>query len=85
MYDPFAEIDRHSRAGTRDLLPETLAKRFTQADASVDGVLCWDIFDFLDVPAAKALAREVVRVLRPELFDKIQELKAEAAKKAATR
>ena len=27
----------------------------------------------------------IVRVLRPELFDKIQELKAEAAKKAATR
>jgi len=28
-------------------------------------VLCWDIFDFLEAPAAKALAREVVRVLRP--------------------
>jgi hypothetical protein len=63
--DLATEIDRHSRAGTRDQLPDTLVKRFTQADASVDGVLCWDIFDFLQVPAAKALAREVVRVLRP--------------------
>jgi len=63
--DLATEIDRHTRAGTRDQLPDTLAKRFTQADASVDGVLCWDIFDFLEVPAAKALAREVVRVLRP--------------------
>ncbi len=29
------------------------------------GVLCWDIFDFLDPKAARALAREIVRVLRP--------------------
>lgn len=63
--DLATEIDRHARAGTRERLPETLAKRFTQPDASVDGVLCWDVFDFLEVPAAKALAREVVRVLRP--------------------
>jgi hypothetical protein len=63
--DLATEIDRHSRAHTRDALPDTLVKRFTMADASVDGVLCWDIFDFLEVAAAKALAREVVRVLRP--------------------
>ena len=63
--DLASEIDKHSRAKTREELPETLAKRFTMPDSSVDGVLCWDIFDFLEVPAAKALAREVVRVLRP--------------------
>jgi hypothetical protein len=28
-------------------------------------VLCWDIFDFLEPAAAKALAREIVRVLKP--------------------
>ena len=38
------------------------SRRRTQ---SVDGVLCWDIFDFLEPAAAKALAREIVRVLRP--------------------
>jgi hypothetical protein len=63
--DLATEIDKHTRARTRDLLPETLAKRFTQVDGAVDGVLCWDIFDFLEVPAAKALAREIVRVLKP--------------------
>jgi hypothetical protein len=63
--DLATEIDKHTRARTRDALPETLAKRFTQADAAVDGVLCWDIFDFLEPAAAKALAREIVRVLRP--------------------
>ena len=63
--DLATEIDRHTRAHTRDALPDTLAKRFTMADASVDGVLCWDIFDFLEPAAAKQLAREIVRVLRP--------------------
>ena len=63
--DLATEIDKHTRARTRDLLPETLGKRFTQADGTVDGVLCWDIFDFLEVAAAKALARDIVRVLKP--------------------
>jgi hypothetical protein len=59
------DIDRHTRAGTREQLPGMLAARFPQTDASVDGVLCWDIFDFLEPVAARALAREIVRVLRP--------------------
>jgi len=63
--DLASELDKHTRAGTRDVLGEALAKRFTQANESVDGVLCWDIFDFLEPPAAKALAREIVRVLKP--------------------
>jgi Methyltransferase domain len=63
--DLAAELDRYTRAGSREGLAESLVKRFGQADASVDGVLCWDIFDFLEAPAAKALAQQVVRVLRP--------------------
>jgi hypothetical protein len=63
--DVAADINRHTRAGTRDALPEILSKRFPKGDATVDGVLCWDIFDFLDRNAAQALAKEVVRVLRP--------------------
>lgn len=63
--DLAAEIDRHTKNKTRDTLPASLAARFTQPDGSVDGVLCWDIFDFLEPAAAKALAQQVVRVLRP--------------------
>jgi hypothetical protein len=63
--DLATEIDRHTRNGTRDGLTASLVKRFVQADASVDGVLCWDVFDFLDQPTARALAQQVVRVLRP--------------------
>jgi hypothetical protein len=63
--DLATEIDKHVRANTRDALAGALVKRFTQDDASVDGVLCWDIFDFLDPAQARGVAQQVVRVLRP--------------------
>jgi hypothetical protein len=63
--DLFADFDRHARAGTLDALAGTFPSRFRHADASVDGVLCWDIFDFLPKPASVALAKEVVRMIRP--------------------
>jgi hypothetical protein len=63
--DLFADFDRHARAGTLDALAGTFPSRFRHADASVDGVLCWDIFDFLPKAASLALAKEVVRMVRP--------------------
>jgi predicted SAM-dependent methyltransferase len=63
--DLIGDIDRHTRAGTLDTFPATLEKRFRHADASVDGILCWDVFDFLDKAATQALARQVIRMLRP--------------------
>jgi hypothetical protein len=63
--DLFADFDRHAKAGTLKELPTTIESRFRHADASVDGVLCWDFFDFLSKPAAEALARQIVRMLRP--------------------
>jgi hypothetical protein len=63
--DLLVDLDRHVRAGTRDALPAALETRFRHADQSVDGVLCWDFFDFLDKTSAQALARQVVRMLRP--------------------
>jgi hypothetical protein len=64
--DIFADLDRHVRNGTVEELPAFLHKRFAHEPASVDGVLCWDIVDYLDRPAAQALAEEVTRVLRPD-------------------
>ena len=63
--DIFADLDRHTRAGTLDALAAGFATRFRHQDASVDGILCWDCFDFLDKAAVAALAREIVRLLRP--------------------
>src|SRR6185295_15645485 len=31
-----------------------------------DGILCWDLFDYLDRPAAQELANQLTRVRRPD-------------------
>ncbi len=61
--DLYSDIERHERSGTTANLASFLAKRFPQADASVDGILCWDLLDFLEPAAAQALAVELSRVL----------------------
>jgi hypothetical protein len=63
--DLVTELDRHMKAGTLDGMPAALAARLNRDDASVDGVLCWDLFDFLPKVAAQTVAREVVRILKP--------------------
>lgn len=64
--DLYADIDRHVRAGTSEALPAFLSSRFDRIDSGVDGVLCWDVFDFLDKPAAQVLAAQLSRVMRPD-------------------
>jgi len=64
--DIFADLDRHIREGRLEQLPEFLKKRLPQTDGNVDGVLCWDLFDYLDRPAAQELANQLTRVLRPD-------------------
>jgi hypothetical protein len=63
--DLFADLDRHGRAGTLAELPDAMSTRFRHADASVDGILCWDYFDFVDKATALALAAQITRMLRP--------------------
>lgn len=63
--DLSADLDRHARAQTMDALPGVFETRFRHADQTVDGLLCWDYFDFLDKPSSQALARQIVRLLRP--------------------
>ncbi len=66
VVDIFADLDRHVREGKLGALPEFLKTRFPQADASVDGILCWDLIDYLERPAAEALASQLTRILRPD-------------------
>jgi hypothetical protein len=62
--DFVADIDRQLRGATTDLAA-TVPTRFAHADASIDGILLWDLFDFLDKATAQALAAQIVRMLRP--------------------
>ena len=64
--DIYADLDRHVRGGKVDDLPAFLEKRFPQSDGTVDGVLCWDMIDYLDRRAAQALVGQLTRVLRPD-------------------
>ena len=60
------DLDRHIKEEKLDALPGFFAQRFRQEDASVDGILCWDVFDYLDRPSAQALATQLTRILKPE-------------------
>ncbi len=62
--DIFADLDRHLREEKIDAFPDYLAKRFSLADGSVDGVLLWDLLDFLDRRSGQALATRIVQLMR---------------------
>ena len=63
--DLFADVERHARENRRDELPAFFETRLRQAEASIDGVLCWDLFDFLDRASAVVLAGRIARMVRP--------------------
>src|SRR5215212_8656266 len=50
--DLFAELDRHVRAGTLEKFTELLRHRFPQVSGSVDGIICWDLIDYMDRASA---------------------------------
>jgi hypothetical protein len=60
--DLYADIDRQRPHGD-EALAAFFAKRFSQEDRSVDGILCWDLIDFLPPLAAQAVAAQLTRVL----------------------
>ena len=64
--DIFADIDRHVRNEKIEAFPGFLKSRFSQADGTVDGILCWDLIDYLDKASAQALADQLTRILRPD-------------------
>jgi hypothetical protein len=64
--DVFKDVDRHAREGTLSQLAGLFEQRFPQDAESIDGIVCWDLFDYLDKKCAPALAVQLARLLRPE-------------------
>ena len=64
--DIFEDLDRFEREGRVPDLAAFLDGRFPQARQSVDGILCWDLFDFLDRRSAQVVAAHLMRVLKPD-------------------
>jgi hypothetical protein len=63
--DVYANLEKFAKENRTKELAEFFKTRFPQADGSFDGILCWDIFDYLDKNAAQVLAREMTRLLKP--------------------
>jgi hypothetical protein len=64
--DLLKDVDRHAREGVLEHLPAFFEKRFPQETGSVDGILCWDVFDYLDKAALRPLAQQLTRILRDD-------------------
>ena len=60
------DIDHHLKNNITEQLPEFFTTRFKEAAGTVDGILCWDVLDYLDRPAAQALATALSSLLRPD-------------------
>ncbi len=66
--DLFRDIDQHVIQGKISALENFFASRFSQPNNSVDCVLAWDIFDYLEHPAKEALAAQLMRIISPSGF-----------------
>ena len=64
--DIAADLDRHVKADTVDQLPKFFESRFAQKAETVDGILCWDVFDYVDRVSAQSLATALTKLLRPD-------------------
>jgi len=63
--DLFAIVETHARAGTRELVGDAVLSRLSREPGSIDGILCWDLFDYLDKQSAPKLATALVTLLKP--------------------
>jgi len=63
--DLYADLERLAAAAALDTLATHLKTRLTHPPESFDGILCWDVFDYLDKPSAQVLAAELVARLKP--------------------
>jgi hypothetical protein len=61
----YADLEQHVRSNTLDAFPDFLKTRFTEEPSGVDGILCWDVIDYLDRRSAIALTDQLARMLRP--------------------
>ena len=65
LEDLFGDLDRYPK-NAETPFAEYLKTRLKHEDGSVDGILCWNFFDYLDLPSANALAAALKKVLRPD-------------------
>jgi Methyltransferase domain len=63
--DLYTEVEAHARRGDHEALAQALAACLPQEPEAFDGILCWDLFDYLDRSTGQAVAARLVALLRP--------------------
>lgn len=63
--DLYADVDQPFARGDGDDLASVLAAKLRQEPGGVDGILAWDVFDYLGRGEASALSRRLTALLRP--------------------
>jgi hypothetical protein len=64
--DVYKDLERFTREGKLEEFPAFLGRRFPQAENTFDGILCWDVFDYMEKAAGQALASQMARILKPD-------------------
>jgi hypothetical protein len=65
LEDIFGDVERYPK-NSETPLADYLKTRLKHQAGSVDGILCWNLFDFLDLPSAYVLASSLKSVLRTD-------------------
>lgn len=65
VQDSFVEVETCAQRGDREGTGAALVSRFSRPPASVDAILCWDLFDYLDRSSARLVAQALVAQLKP--------------------
>jgi len=63
VLDLYDDLERASRAALPGGFTQSARRRLALPEASVDGVLCWDLLDYLERDAAAAVAADLTRLL----------------------
>lgn len=63
--DLFQELETHIARDTVKTMPDAMPARLKHEPQTIDGILCWDLFDYLDKPTGTAVAAKLVSLLRP--------------------
>lgn len=63
--DLFVAVDDRAAGRSSTPLVDTFEARLAATSPQYDGILCWDLFDFLDKATSQRLAAKLVTLLRP--------------------
>ena len=63
--DLFLDVDAHARGELPGGVLPALESRLKHPAGSMNGILCWDLFDFLDKKTGTAVAARLASLLKP--------------------